>query len=155
MKIEKRKKTETIYITLDNREFENKTEAKEHENYLILNEYHRKLCRSTTFSVTTQHIAAIKEMNFYWKFYSSENIDCCLDHNRPFGNSDIKSDLAKFIGIKQPDYDNDEYFTDEQLLEISKFFIELAIVLDILIATCELKPGEYQRKDTYDNWRLK
>lgn len=116
--------------------------------------YYRKLRSVTSFTVTDEHLKLLRRANVGWDDceFGAPAIDC----KRPYGNSDVISDIGEILGYRQ------EYwwdaFTEEYNETIADNFAELhaetGVVLQIALATGEFRPGRYIRDKYGINWRL-
>ena len=107
-----------------------------------------------TFTVTDQHIKLIKRMCVSWWDceFGAPSIDC----KRPYGNSDVLTDMAEILGFFDDiDPDNEgliETILDEQLETLLQLHGETQTVLQILIDNLSLSEGEYQRERYGGRW---
>jgi hypothetical protein len=104
-----------------------------------------------TFQVKEQHIKLLRRAYVSWEDceFGAPSIDC----KRPYGNSDVYSDIAEIIGLPSPDIDNDEDFTPEQVAEMDKLHKETQTVLQIFLATGEMKTGVYTADKYSIDWK--
>lgn len=75
-----------------------------------------------------------------------------IDPKRPYGNSDVLTDMREILGREMPDKD-DGWNTgaDEQYLLI--LHKEMATVLQIGLRTGSFKAGEYQARKYFGDWK--
>lgn len=103
------------------------------------------------FTITEQHLKLLNNMYVSWQdteFGAPE-----INPKRPYGNSDVYSDIAEILGIKHaiPD-DDDPEFSDEQFEMMEKIHKEMEHVLQIICDTLQVSTGEYSKED-YEPWR--
>lgn len=98
------------------------------------------------FEITENHIKLLRHMNVSWWGceFGAPSIDC----KRPYGNSDVVSDICEILGW---DFDaNDAKYNQvhEAALAIHK---EMDLVLQIVLVNLRLAlAGEYQQTKPYD-----
>jgi hypothetical protein len=100
------------------------------------------------FTVTNNDLRLLRNMNVSWD-------DCefgapSIDPKRPYGNSDVYTDIGKIIGAT-PSKETGE-FTEIQEALMMALHKQTKTVLQIVLATGQFSPGEYEA-DKYDsNW---
>lgn len=106
------------------------------------------------FELTAQHVALLRRANVRWSdgaYDGSPEIDA----KRPFGNSDVVSDVAEIIGIEKSEADDGETYwpkgTRERCLALYK---TLAEALQVVLASGSFEPGVYVADEYRDNWRV-
>jgi len=103
-----------------------------------------------TFQLTKEHIDLLTKAVVSWS-------DCefgapCIDPKRPYGNSDVLSDLAEILGFEgkvcphcgEPIEEDDN---DLPVSELEQTHRETAIALQIILDTQSFKPGLYLRSN--------
>lgn len=105
------------------------------------------------FTITNEHLSLMQKMNIIYdaRFYYGAPT---VDQKRPYGNSDIVSDIAEIIGIEKIEGDDDFIWpkgTTEKCISLHK---ETAIALQICLHTMSFQAGDYVSDDYMDNWRL-
>jgi len=108
-----------------------------------------------TFQLTKEHIDLLTNAVVSW--YDCEFGAPCIDPKRPYGNSDVLSDLAKILGFErkvcphcgEPIEEDDN---DLPVSELEQTHRETEIALQIVLDTQSFKPGLYLRYN--DKWEL-
>lgn len=112
---------------------------------------------SNEFKLTSKHIKLIS--HFYIDWYDCEFGAPCVDPKRPFGNSDVISDIGRILNIEplEEESPGEFIFSDEQSEYILKWYHELQTALQIVLCTKSFKPGLYIQKEKYNDrsWKLK
>ena len=103
------------------------------------------------FEVTENHIKLLKE--FYIGWQGCEFGAPCVDCKRPFGNSDVYSDMAKILGIKLPDEEENWQEYEKITENLNKGYQELQDCLQILCVNLCIEKGVYVCDDYQTNWR--
>ena len=106
--------------------------------------------------ITQQHIDLIRRywINWYWT-NEPEGYFCGVPNiglYRPYGNSDVLSDIAEILDIKQPNWDADENWTDNQLKEIALLHRGAGYALEIMLQHGQLAPGTYTSTNYTHEW---
>lgn len=96
-----------------------------------------------TFTLTTGHLKLLAKMYVGWD--DCETGAPAIDPKRPYGNSDVASDVAEILGVV--DYDPED---DAQYDHMHKMHNETGTALQIVLSTCSFEPGRYKRTDEYD-----
>ena len=87
---------------------------------------------STTFEISEDHISALRHLEFDWNSWI-EFGGVCSDFKRPFGNSDVLTDIQEILGTnrcyvrfgaEEPSWE-----------EAQRFVAELAAVVNCIIQT--------------------
>ena len=104
--------------------------------------------KDKTFEVREEHIKLLKQTYIGWDDceFGAPSIDC----KRPYGNSDVFSDIARILDIKPGDDDYDP-FTDEQTSYMLRLHSELETVLQIFVQIGQMEIGWYKKVDL-DKW---
>ena len=103
------------------------------------------------FSVKADHIKLLKRMCVGWQdceFGAPE-----IDPKRPYGNSDVLSDIAFIVGLRETDHEEDE-FSDAEAEHLTKLHKEMETVLQIVLCCNGAKLGEYTSDEIGDTWKL-
>lgn len=104
-----------------------------------------------TLKVTENHIKLLKKLYIAWS--EDEFGGPCIDSKRPFGNSDVISDLAEILGINLPD-PTEEYLKYDKIAgSLMKGYRELQDCLQILCQNLSIEIGTYECDDYDINWR--
>ncbi len=102
-----------------------------------------------TFTVTEDHLKLLSKMDVSWGScaFGAPAIDC----KRPYGNSDILSDIAEVLDFP---YKADEYgeFTEEQEQVMRKLHKETRRVLQIVLVTGKFETGKYEASEYGYDW---
>lgn len=105
------------------------------------------------FTLTNEHLLLIKRMNivFYDDAYDGAP---AVDIKRPYGNSDVISDVAEIIGIEKQEDDYGEKFWPKGTVDrCKKIHQETAKALQVCLAAQSFEAGDYVSEDYRDNWR--
>ena len=101
-----------------------------------------------TFEVTREHLKLLQNMWVRWD-------DCeygapAIDSKRPYGNSDVETDIVEILGWE---YEEDEWdgVPSDIRGAASDIHSEMKIVLQILVVNLHIYPGKYERPDKYSN----
>lgn len=103
-----------------------------------------------TFEVKEEHIKLIQEMYIDYSDWAEFGAPM-VNPKRPYGNSNVYRDIAEILEIPLPDFEEDEWFTDEQeelMLDLHKGTAE---ALQILAQHLKLEVGKYEQS-MYHNW---
>lgn len=104
------------------------------------------------FTVTEEHIKLIQKMCVYFDD-TAEFGAPRIDPKRPYGNGDVYGDMCEILGKQKPDFDNDEYYSDSDILYFDKLHKEMTAVLAILIQHLSLRKGDYKESEyEYGKW---
>lgn len=95
----------------------------------------------TTFTLTEEHLALARHMWVGWndiEFGAPE-----IDPKRPYGNSDVVSDVAKIVGEPWPDTDRER---DVFAVRMSVIHGEMETALQIILGRAgqAVEPGIYR-----------
>lgn len=97
--------------------------------------------------ITEEHIKLAKAMYVSWWDceFGSPAIDC----KRPYGNSDVISDILEILGIPY-DGENEalKYFA-------CKLHLEMQTALQVFLRTQSFKTGVYEKGAYNQDWKLK
>ena len=114
--------------------------------------YYDKIRSVTEFTVTEEHLKLLRRACVSWDDceFGAPEIDC----KRPYGNSDVYSDIAEILGIPEDDWsDEDMGVLPEAEWRFLRLHVETAIALQIALATGEFRAGPYVRGSEHDTWR--
>jgi hypothetical protein len=93
------------------------------------------------FQVTEDHLKLLRNMYVRWQ--ECENGAPAINCKRPYGNSDVESDVCRIL---------ERYLSDEEAFKIHK---ETETVLQITLHVGYFKPGIYGITEAYRNdWEL-
>lgn len=107
--------------------------------------------RLRKFTITENHLKLLRNMYVDWD-------DCeygapCINPKRPYGNSDVETDIAEIIKFpKQNNWDKEEENWSEEAQE-KLYYIhkEMQIVLQICLHLGKFEIGEYVKENDYDS----
>jgi len=104
-----------------------------------------------TFTVTEDHLKLAKRMYVSWDSgeFGAPAIDC----KRPYGNSDVLGDIAEIVGMKAPDFEEDETWPPEDEKKLNDLHQDMKTVLQIGLRTGQFKAGTYQSERFMQEWR--
>jgi hypothetical protein len=99
------------------------------------------------FTVTEDHLKLLRRMFVGWD--NCETGAPCIDPKRPYGNSDVETDIVEILGwpIKDPD----EGPTDKQKEKASKLHKETQAALQITLVIGKFEAGTYRRTELYND----
>ena len=105
------------------------------------------------FTVTEEHLRLLRRAYVTWTDaeFGAPEIDC----KRPYGNSDVYSDIAEILGIPEDEWsDEDMGVLPEAEWRFLRLHVETGVVLQIALATGEFRPGNYVRDSRWDGtWK--
>ena len=107
------------------------------------------------FTITDEHIKLSKRMFVEWD--NCEYGAPCIDPKRPYGNSDVESDIAELIGYKSKVDDGGErLFSAVDRKYLRELHEDMRACLQIWLCTGEIRTGSYSKNDRYDDtsWKL-
>lgn len=99
-----------------------------------------------TFKITPDHIQLLRRANIRWQddeFGAPE-----IDPKRPYGNSDVYSDIAEVLG-----WDETEDFTPAQEKKMRKLHEETMTALEIFLQNAKMEPGTYTADKYERQWK--
>ena len=105
------------------------------------------------FTVTEDHINLLR--NAYVDWNGSEFGAPTINPKRPYGNSDVYSDINRILGYRFAPFigRNAEDFTQRQMEAMYELHSDLETVLQIFLVTGKMEIGTYCSKDNYErNW---
>lgn len=104
----------------------------------------------TEFTVTEDHLKLLQHVHLYWNYgegYGAPAIDC----KKPYGNSYVERDIAEILDAPDSDWVWDDdikaYPTPEAEERFTRLHVETMIVLHIVLAARDIRPGRYIRDD--------
>lgn len=103
--------------------------------------------------VTENHLRLLKNLYIGWD--DTEFGAPCIDPKRPFGNSNVFSDMAEILGFELADDEKQPDLYRKQCDSLLKGYYELQDCLQILCTNLKLESGKYVLENEYDvkNWR--
>ena len=147
-------KTTTLFICGKcGQQYSNKDDAL---NCEIKDTKRSNLENSTVFELTQQHLDLLRETSISWD-------DCefgapCIDCKRPYGNSDVETDIADIIKLpKKGNWDSTEEMWNEKAQEkLAEIHKETQIALQIILHCQTFETGKYKLlKNGWQKWVLK
>jgi hypothetical protein len=102
------------------------------------------------FLMTPQHIALAKHLYIVWYDDNGSGAPGAST-TRPYGNSDVLSDVAKAIGYR-PYKDYDDFYSSDEEAYLEGLHQEMHLVLQIFLHTGQMKPGIYKKPDVSEDW---
>lgn len=105
-----------------------------------------------TFTVTRDHIKLVRGLQIEW----NENTDCSLgvpsaNGKRPYGNSDVATDVAELI--KLDFVDEEKGLTKQQEKYCFQLHRDMETVLQIVLYTGKFKTGDYECEEYTSEWK--
>ena len=111
------------------------------------------------FEIKEEHLKLLKRAYVSWDNceFGAPAINC----KRPYGNSDVLSDIAEIINFKpkieyneDEDEDEDEvYFSPEEEKYLKSIHKETKMALQIILAVGKFEIGGYESDKYGDNWK--
>lgn len=109
-----------------------------------------------TFELTAEHILLLRAS------YVNDSLSDCeygaaeIDCKRPYGNSDVESDIAEILGIAViHDDDGEEDLRPEDRERCRMLHEQTPIALQIVLSTGSFVPGLYEQTTLYGkDWKL-
>ena len=99
----------------------------------------KRLENRLDFTLTEDHLKLIQKFGVDWR--EVEYGAPAIDAKRPYGNSDVATDIQKILGKK---------LSGSQCLDLHQ---ETQFALQILVQHAEITLGDYHRKESYSkNW---
>jgi hypothetical protein len=110
--------------------------------------------RSKRFTVTDEHLRLLRRARVSWD--ETEFGAPGISPKRPYGNSAVYRDMAEILGLVDGDW-QDEVAEDWPPPELEwrflRLHVEIAIALQIGLATGEFRAGQYVRGDEDSTWK--
>jgi hypothetical protein len=102
------------------------------------------------FTVKEEHLKLLRAAYVSWDGgeFGAPAIDC----KRPYGNSDVYTDIAEILGIELRPDDNGE-ISEKQRIELRRLHEETQVALQIVLATGQFAGGNYEAGEYDRNWR--
>ena len=105
------------------------------------------------FQLTEDHVKLIRNFNIWWDDCAYEGAPS-VDQKRPFGNSDIYSDIAEILGMERVEADCGEMYWPKGTREkCEKIYRELEIALQVVLTAGSFEPGLYVAENYKRNWQ--
>jgi hypothetical protein len=112
-----------------------------------------ELRSATEFTVTENHLKLLRRAYVGWDDceFGAPAIDC----KRPYGNSDVPSDIAEILGISDAECRDEEgEILPDAEAALTRTHAETAVALQIALATGEFRTGRFTRDRYSADWRL-
>lgn len=106
---------------------------------------------TTFFNLLPEHITLLR--NSYTSWDNCEFGATQIDPKRPYGNSDVYSDIYELLYPEDKDRisnDDGPGFSDDELDYMLKLHKETETALQIVLRTGQFKPGKYRARFYYD-----
>jgi hypothetical protein len=114
--------------------------------------WERELHRIHDFTVTETHLALMRRMSVQWNWDDAWDWPApCIACHRPYGNSNILSDVAEIAGIEL----DEDYLAggNRPLRErLARLHAETAVALQIALVTGEFRSGRYLSGHYHRDW---
>ncbi len=107
--------------------------------------------RPKQFVLTEEHITLLRGSYVDRELSDIEYGAAQIDPKRPYGNSDVESDLAWILGVELVD---GEHLRQEDRERIVKLHQETPTALQIVLATGSFQPGTYEAAPYGIDWKL-
>ena len=109
--------------------------------------------RSQVFNLTEGHVRLLRRAYISSFVSDSGHAHIGLSQKRPFGNSDIESDIAEILG-EVPEGSTDECgLSEEMRVRMMRVLItEVPIALQVVLSSGSFEPGEYERSGFGGEW---
>ena len=103
------------------------------------------------FTVTEDHLKLLQHVYLYWDYGEGYGAPA-INPKKPYGNSDVERDVAEILDAPNSDWEGDE---DDEYLDLTpearehfaRLHVETMIVLHIVLAARDIRPGRYIRDD--------
>jgi hypothetical protein len=107
-----------------------------------------------TFLLTEEHLKLLRAASLDWD--PSEWGAPAISAKRPYGSGDLVESIARILGEKVPDEDEDEaaysQWLDTRAPQLRALHRETLAALEIVLRFGPT-PGEYSRPNAYHEWR--
>jgi len=105
--------------------------------------------KAKEFELRQEHLDLLKETWIDWD-------DCefgapCIDPKRPYGNSDVYTDVAQIIKMSKANFDEDDGWSESAKDYMLDLHNQILIAVQILLHCHPAKLGRYKRID-YQEW---
>jgi len=102
----------------------------------------------TMFVVTNDHLRLLKRMCVGWQYCEFGAPE--INPKRPYGNSDVVSDIGEILEIPHDRVEYGEsYYSESVSATLESLHEEMETVLQILVVNLGIQVGTYVRKDKY------
>lgn len=103
------------------------------------------------FTVTKEHLLLLKNTRVTWWHceFGAPAIDC----KRPYGNSDVISDIAELLGIEKLEGDDEWIWPKSTIERCEKLHKEIETALQIALRTGKFEEGTYIADEYNANWK--
>ena len=103
------------------------------------------------FTVTEDHLKLLRHTHLYWDYGEGYGAPA-INPKRPYRDSYIERSIAEILDAPDSDWEWDEEgdyldLTPEAREHFTRLHVETMIVLHIVVAAGELRPGRYIRDD--------
>ena len=103
------------------------------------------------FTVTEDHLKLLRHVYLYWDYGEGYGAPA-INPKKPYGNSDVERDIAEILDAPDSDWEwdeDDEYLdlTPEARERFTRLHVETMIVLHIVLAAGQFRPGRYIRDE--------
>jgi hypothetical protein len=105
----------------------------------------------TEFTVTDDHLKLLQHVYLYWDYGEGYGAPA-INSKKPYGDSDVERNIAEILDAPDSDWEcdgDDEYadLTPEARERFTQLHVETMIVLHIVLAARDIRPGRYIRDD--------
>ena len=102
------------------------------------------------FTVTEDQLKLLRHAHLSWDYGEGYGAPA-IDPKRPYGDSYVERDIAEILDAPDSDWERDEEggldLTPEAREHFTRLHVETMIVLHVVLAAGELRPGRYIRDD--------
>ena len=102
-----------------------------------------------TFTITKEHLLLAK--NMYVEWYDAEFGAPTIDPKRPYGNSDVTTDICRLLKLKPITVEDETYFRNKNQEYAEKLHKEMQTALQIFLTTQSFEVGTYHKKEEYND----
>jgi hypothetical protein len=108
----------------------------------------------TRFTVTKDHLRLLRHMGVEWN--DTESGAPMINPKRPYGNSNVPTDVADVLGWTVLMDPEDWVMQPEQSEKAWAIHRQMDTVLQIVLCTGQFEPGTYVKMNEYDgtSWRF-
>lgn len=109
------------------------------------------------FTLTEEHVKLFRRIQIGWQYCETGAPE--VDPKRPYGNSDVASDVIEILGWPKPPLDEDEEkgpAWDAIHARALAVHYETHVALSVILCRSSFEPGTYVRSDRYKmDWKRK
>lgn len=100
------------------------------------------------FELTENHLLLLQRMYIRWNDAGYDGAPE-VDLKRPYGNSDVASDVYEIINGEEMPLDEDEEYDEHTVRQMLDLHEQMATALQIVLCTRSFEPGLYEKQSDY------